>query len=163
MDGSHGSAICQEVTTTTTTLAAVFAELDAFGVDPGGLVLKPNMIVSGADSDDQAGAAEVADATVEVLTATAPPAVPGIAFLSGGQSNERACANLAAINARAAADGGAPWRLTFSFGRPLVEDALRAWRGVPDNVTDAQRELAGNCRHASEATSKGAVAAPMRT
>ena len=160
MDGNHRIAVCQEVTAST--LAAVFGELDAMGVDPRGIVLKPNMIVSGTGSEDQAEPAEVAHSTLQVLAATVPPAVPGIAFLSGGQSNERACANLAAINAQAAADGTAPWRLTFSFGRALVEDALRAWRGTVDNVADAQTELAGNCQRSSEASSKGSVAAPVR-
>jgi fructose-bisphosphate aldolase, class I len=159
MDGSHGIAVCQ--TATTSVLAAVFGELDALGVDPRGIVLKPNMIVSGTQHEDQAGPAEVARATLQVLTATVPPAVPGIAFLSGGQSNERACANLAAINAQAAADGSAPWRLTFSFGRALVNDALRTWHGVAGNVYDAQNELARNCQHASEASSTGPVSAPV--
>jgi len=159
MDGSHGIAVCQ--TATTSVLAAVFGELDTLGVDPRGIVLKPNMIVSGTQHEDQAGPAEVARATLQVLTATVPPAVPGIAFLSGGQSNERACANLAAINAQAAADESAPWRLTFSFGRALVNDALRTWHGVAGNVYDAQNELAHNCQHASEASSTGPVSAPV--
>jgi fructose-bisphosphate aldolase, class I len=159
MDGSHGIAVCQ--TATTSVLAAVFGELDTLGVDPRGIVLKPNMIVSGTQHEDQAGPAEVARATLQVLTATVPPAVPGIAFLSGGQSNERACANLAAINAQAAADESAPWRLTFSFGRALVNDALRTWHGVAGNVYDAQNELARNCQHASEASSTGPVSAPV--
>jgi fructose-bisphosphate aldolase class I len=161
MDGSHGIAVCQEVTTDA--LAAVFGELDALGVDPRGIVLKPNMIVSGTGSADQAGPAEVAHRTLQVLAATVPPAVPGVAFLSGGQSNGRACANLAAINARAATDAAAPWRLTFSFGRALVQDALGAWRGAAGNAAAAQNELAGNCRRASEASSEGSVAAdPLR-
>jgi fructose-bisphosphate aldolase, class I len=159
MDGSHGIAVCQAATTSV--LAAVFGELDALGVDPRGIVLKPNMIVSGTQHEDQAGPAEVARATLQVLTATVPPAVPGIAFLSGGQSNERACGNLAAINAQAATDDSAPWRLTFSFGRALVNDALRTWRGVAGNTDDAQNELARNCRRASEASSMGPVSAPV--
>jgi fructose-bisphosphate aldolase, class I len=159
MDGSHGIAVCQ--TATTSVLAAVFGELDTLGVDPRGIVLKPNMIVSGTQHEDQAGPAEVARATLQVLTATVPPAVPGIAFLSGGQSNERACANLAAINAQASADESAPWRLTFSFGRALVNDALRTWHGVAGNVYDAQNELARNCQHASEASTTGPVSAPV--
>ena len=96
-----------------------------------------------------------------MLTATVPPAVPGIAFLSGGQSNEQACANLAAINAQAAAGGTPPWRLTFSFGRALVSDALRTWHGVAASAEDAQNKLAANCRRASEA-SKGSVTAAVR-
>jgi fructose-bisphosphate aldolase, class I len=150
MDGSHSIEACRAATTAA--LSAVFAELDAMGVDPRGIVLKPNMIIPGTGHEDQAGPAEIARATLLVLTATVPSAVPGIAFLSGGQSNERACANLAAINALAAADAAA-WRLTFSFGRALVSDALRTWHGVADQAADAQRELAANCRRASEAAS----------
>ena len=152
MDGGHPIAACQAATRV---LAAVFGELDAMGVDPRGIVLKPNLIVLGVGHEEQAGPTEVARATLQVLTATVPPAVPGIAFLSGRQSNERACANLAAINAQAAADDTAPWRQTFSFGRALVEDALRTWRGVADNTEDAQRKLADNCQRASQASAAG--------
>jgi len=158
MDGSHGSAVCQQVTTST--LAAVFGELDAMGVDPRGIVLKPNMIVPGTQSQQQAEPAQVAHDTLQVLAGTVPSVVPGVAFLSGGQSNERACANLAAINALAATDDTAPWRLTFSFGRALVADALGAWRGAADNVADAQNELARNCLRASEASSQCPAAGP---
>ena len=154
MDGSHGIAACQAATTSV--LGAVFGELDTMGADLRGIVLKPNMVVSGTGHEDQAGPAEVAQGTLQVLAATVPPAVPGIAFLSGGQSNEQACANLAALNAQAATGGAPPWRLTFSFGRALVSDALRAWHGVPANATDAQNKLAANCRRASEAA-KGPV------
>lgn len=157
MDGGHGIAVCQAATTSV--LDAVFGELDTLGVDPRGIVLKPNMIISGTGSATQAGPAEVALGTLQVMTAAVPPAVPGIAFLSGGQSNDQACANLAAINAQAAAGGTPPWRLTFSFGRALVSDALRIWHGVAANAGDAQDKLAANCRRASEA-SKGPVAAP---
>ena len=158
MDGSHGIAVCQAATTSV--LDAVFGELGAMGVDPRGVVLKPNMIISGTGSEDQAGPAEVARDTLQVLTATVPPIVPGIAFLSGGQSNEQACANLAAINAQAATGGTPPWRLTFSFGRALVSDALRTWHGVAANAEDAQNKLAANCRRASEA-SRGSVTAAV--
>jgi fructose-bisphosphate aldolase class I len=158
MDGNHGIAVCQAATTSV--LDAVFGELDAMGVDLRGIVLKPNMIISGTENEDQAGPDVVALATLQVLTATVPPAVPGIAFLSGGQANEQACATLAAINARAVADGAPPWRLTFSFGRALVSDALRTWHGVAANTTDAQDKLAANCRRASEA-SRGPVTAAV--
>lgn len=154
MDGSHGIAACQAATTSV--LGTVFGELDTMGVDLRGIVLKPNMVVSGTGHEDQAGPAEVAQGTLQVLAATVPPAVPGIAFLSGGQSNEQACANLAALNAQAATGSAPPWRLTFSFGRALVSDALRTWHGVPANATDAQDKLAANCRRASEAA-KGPV------
>ena len=144
MDGSHGIAVCQAATTSV--LDAVFGELDAMGVDPRGIVLKPNMIVSGTENEDQAGPAEAARRTLQVLTATVPPTVPGIAFLSGGQSNGQACANLAAINAQAATGGTPPWRLTFSFGRALVSDALGTWRGVAASAEEAQNTLAANCQ-----------------
>ena len=152
VDGGHPIAACQAATRV---LAAAFGELDAMGVDPRGIVLKPSMIVSGVGHEEQAGPAEVARATLQILTATVPPVVPGIAFLSGRQSNERACANLAAINAQAAADDTAPWRQTFSFGRALVEDALRTWRGVADDTEDAQRKLADNRQRASRASAAG--------
>jgi fructose-bisphosphate aldolase class I len=155
MDGDHGIAVCEEATTRV--LGAVFGELAALGVDPRGIVLKPNMIVSGAASVGQAGPAEVAAATLRVLAATVPPAVPGAAFLSGGQSNEQACANLAAINEQA--DGTAPWRLTFSFGRALVSDALAVWHGVPAQAGAAQETLAANCRRASAAAGRPIAAA----
>jgi fructose-bisphosphate aldolase class I len=160
MDGNHGIAVCRSATARV--LDAVFGELDAMGVDPRGIVLKPNMIISGTENEDQAGPAEVAHDTLQVLTSTVAPAVPGVAFLSGGQSNEQACANLAAINAQGAAGGAAPWRLTFSFGRALVSDALGAWRGVAASAGDAQDKLAANCRRASEA-SKGSVTAAAGT
>ena len=156
MDGGHGIGICHAVTDSV--LEAVFGELDAMGVDPCGIVLKPNMVVAGAGCEDQAGPAKVARSTLQALAAAVPAGVPGIAFLSGGQSNERACANLAEINVQAAAAGEAPWRLTFSFGRALVSDALLTWHGVPANTADAQARLAANCQRASEA-SRGMVAA----
>jgi fructose-bisphosphate aldolase class I len=156
MDGAHTIAMCQAVTANT--LNAVFDELATMGVDTRGIVLKPNMVVSGADHESQVEPAEVARRTLQVLTATVPPDVPGIAFLSGGQPNERACANLAAINEQAALNDAAPWRLTFSFGRALVNDALNGWRGLTDNVAIAQEALAENCRRASEASSHRAAA-----
>ena len=157
MDGGHGIGDCQAATARV--LEAVFGELDALGVDPNGIVLKPNMVTAGAESGEQAGPAEVAHRTLDVLAAAVPSAVPGIAFLSGGQPSEQACANLAEINAQAAAAGEAPWRLTFSFGRALVSDALLTWRGVPANTADAQAALAANCRRASKASQPAVAAA----
>lgn len=126
------------------------------GVDPQGLVLKPNMVISGTSHDPQSEPEGVARHTLAVLRAHVPQTVPGIAFLSGGQSNERACENLQAINRKADDDGGAPWRLTFSFGRALVDDALRTWHGETGKVADAQAALAGNCSRASAACSPSA-------
>jgi fructose-bisphosphate aldolase, class I len=133
-------------------LGTVFEQIGLMGADPAGMVLKPNMVVDATGSGTQADPEEVARRTLRALRATVPAAVPGIAFLSGGQSNERACSNLAAINAAAAGDGGAPWRLTYSFGRALVSDALHAWRGDPGNVAEAQAALAANCARASAAS-----------
>jgi fructose-bisphosphate aldolase class I len=150
MTGAHGIAVCQTVTASV--LKALFDELHVAGVDPGAVVLKPNMVVAGAACPDQPDPAEVARRTLAVLNASVPHAVPGIAFLSGGQPTQRACANLRAINDRAQELGGAPWRLTFSFGRALVDDALRAWGGTDDGVTAAQQALAAACRQAAAAT-----------
>lgn len=148
MTGSHGIERCEAVTTEA--LEEVFGQLSLMGVDPAGMVLKPNMVIEADGSGTHAEPGEVARRTLAVLRATVPPEVPGIAFLSGGQDNERACANLAAVNA--AARGWAPWRLTFSFGRALVSDALHAWRGDPARVADGKAALAANCARASAAS-----------
>ncbi len=147
MTGDHTIDMCEAVTANT--LGPVFTEMDHMGVDPQGIVLKPNMVVAGVASGAAQSPEEVARRTLRVLRARVPAAVPGIAFLSGGQSNEQACANLAAINAEGGDD--APWRLTFSFGRALVDDALRIWAGDAANLDAAQRALADNCRRASAA------------
>ena len=123
MDGSHSLGDCAEQTATT--LSAVFDELSRAGVDVREIVLKPNMVVAGQGCDQQASADEVAAATLKVLTSGVPADVPGIAFLSGSQSNASAVANLAAIKSY----GEQPWRLTFSFDRALVDDVLVAWGG----------------------------------
>jgi len=154
MDGTDGTEVCEAATADV--LDVVFDEIDRMGVDPAGIVLKPNMVISGTGHDDQSGPGEVARRTLQVLRASVPTTVPGVAFLSGGQSNERACANLEAINRRSIEDGGAPWRLTFSFGRALVNDALRTWHGDPLNVADAQAALAANCARASAASDPAA-------
>ena len=150
MDGPHGAATCQAATASV--LDAVFDTLDLMGVDLRGIVLKPNMVIAGSGHPDPSAPDEVARRTLQVLRAHVPPTVPGIAFLSGGQTNERACANLAQINRRAREGGPPPWRLTFSFGRALVDDALRTWHGDPANVPAAQSALAANCGRAGAAT-----------
>jgi fructose-bisphosphate aldolase class I len=149
MNGDHGIAVCQAVTANA--LKELFDEMHVMGVDPRGVVLKPNMVVSGTGHSVQADPREVARRTLAVLTAWVPAAVPGVAFLSGGQSNQAASSNLRAINERAVGLADAPWRLTFSFGRALVDDALRTWRGATENVEAAQRALADNCRRAAAA------------
>jgi fructose-bisphosphate aldolase class I len=161
MDGNHDLATCKQATRVT--LRSVMSQLQLMGADPAALILKPNMVVPGSTRLAQTTPTAVAAATLYVLRSEVPAAVAGIAFLSGGQSNEQACANLAAINQRAAADGGALWPLTFSFGRALVNDALRTWHGERETVDDAQAALTANCRRAAAAaTSPGADPPPMR-
>ncbi|GAA0663712.1 fructose-bisphosphate aldolase class I [Streptomyces thermocarboxydovorans] len=133
MEGTHGIARCAAVTSDV--LQEVFAELD--GAELDGIVLKPNMVVPGRDSGETATPDEVAQATVSTLRAVVEEKVAGIAFLSGGQSAAQATANLAAMQRLEA-----PWPLTFSFGRGLVDPALAAWRGDPERVADGQQALA---------------------
>lgn len=135
MDGAHSIERCEEVTGAT--LARVFAELDSQGVLPEGMLLKPNMVLPGKESPEQAGIEEVAKATLRCLKRYVPAAVPGIVFLSGGQSDEAATAHLDAMN-RLAGDN-TPWRLSFSYGRALQAPALKAWRGSDANVKAAQQ------------------------
>ena len=133
MDGSHSIERSYDVTTAT--LHAVFHELFEQRVDPEGILLKPSMVMSGTDSSSQADVEEVAAATVRCMRATVPAAVPGLVFLSGGQSDERATGHLDAMNRL----GGAPWELSFSYGRALIAAALEAWRGEHGNSEAAQR------------------------
>ncbi len=123
MDADNSIEVCESVTDRT--LAAVFHELDRQKVLLEGMVLKPNMVVSGMLCTTQAGVAEVAERTVTLLKRRVPIAVPGIAFLSGGQSDELATAHLDAMNKI----GGFTWGLTFSYGRALQAAALSAWSG----------------------------------
>jgi fructose-bisphosphate aldolase, class I len=133
MDGGHNRGVCREVTSGVHT--AVRTELALLNIDLAGIVLKPNMILEGDGYARQSTPAEVADFTVGVLRAW-PGDLAGVAFLSGGQSPERATANLAAMQQHQT-----PWPLTFSFGRALVSPALSAWRGDPDRVADGQAAL----------------------
>jgi fructose-bisphosphate aldolase class I len=114
-------------------LKAVFAQLYAARVFLEGMILKPNMVVPGKKNPEQASPEEVAEATIRVLKRCVPAAVPGVAFLSGGQSDVEATANLDAINRL-----GGPWALTFSYGRALQAAALRTWAGSQENVRAAQ-------------------------
>ena len=139
MDGPnsrHGIERCHEVTEWV--LKAQFQELYDAGVNLEGMILKPNMIVPGQDCETQASVEQVADMTVRCLKACVPPAVPGIAFLSGGQSDELATAHLSAMNAMHVL----PWKLTFSYGRALQAAALQAWGGKSENVAAGQRAFA---------------------
>ncbi|MEM7424481.1 MAG: class I fructose-bisphosphate aldolase [Pseudomonadota bacterium] len=129
---SHDIARCEEVTRKT--LEAVFEHLAAHNVALDGIVLKPNMIISGKEAPVQASPDEVAERTVAVLKDCVPGEVPGIAFLSGGQSDTAATHHLSLMNAA----GPLPWKLTFSYGRALQAPALQAWGGRPENVAAAQ-------------------------
>ena len=140
MDGDHGIDRCEDVTTAT--LRTVFSELAAQRVALEGMVLKPNMVLSATDSAQQASVAEVADATLRTFHRVVPAAVPGIAFLSGGQSDELAAEHLNELNNR----GPQPWALSFSYGRALLAAALETWRGDDANVGAAQEALAHRAR-----------------
>jgi fructose-bisphosphate aldolase class I len=133
MDGAHTADRCFEVTEAT--LRALFAALAEHRVRLEGTILKPNMVVSGKKCPTQASVQEVAEKTVRVFKRTVPAAVPGIVFLSGGQSDEDATAHLNAMNAL----GGLPWKLSFSYGRALQAAPLKAWGGKPENVAAGQR------------------------
>ncbi len=133
MDGDHDIDRCFEVTEQV--LKATFDELFDAHVQLEGMVLKPNMIVPGKKSGKRASVAEVAEQTVTVLKLCVPAAVPGIAFLSGGQSDEDATAHLDAMNKL----GPLPWKLTFSYGRALQAAPQKAWAGKAENVATAQR------------------------
>lgn len=133
MDGPHTIERCEEVTTKT--LDLVFSELLEHRVALEGTLLKPNMVLSGKECPTQAGVGQVAESTVRVFRRVVPSAVPGIVFLSGGQSPEQATLNLSAMNALARN----PWELSFSYGRALQDPVLKAWKGDPGNVATAQR------------------------
>jgi len=132
MDGSHTIERCEEATAAT--LGAVFSELARHRVGIEGMLLKPNMVLSGKECPKQAGADEVAAATVRCLRRFVPAGVPGIVFLSGGQTPEKATEHLNAMNAL----GKHPWELSFSYGRALQDPVLKAWKGDPANVPAAQ-------------------------
>jgi fructose-bisphosphate aldolase class I len=132
-DGTH--TLEQSQKATGRVLQAVYTELHDQRVDYPGTLLKPNMVLSGYDADDRAGVQEVAEATLECFYKHVPAAVPGIVFLSGGQSDEDATAHLNAMNAL----GPHPWELSFSYGRALQAPALKAWEGKPENVEAARR------------------------
>lgn len=133
MDGVHTLSKSREVTYSV--LKTVFGELSSHRVDFAGMLLKPNMVHPGEDSPDKATAKEIAKATVEVLREVVPPEVPGIVFLSGGQSPSEAEENLREMNRLAET----PWELSFSYGRALQEPAMDAWGGKDENEAEAQR------------------------
>ena len=137
MAGNHSLQRCADVTEQV--LHAVFKQLRGQGVLLEGMLLKPNMVLPGLACAHQDTVDEVADATVTCLLRTVPAAVPGIAFLSGGQSAELASARLSAMNLRFKTR--LPWALTFSYSRAIQQSALDIWRGEPANVEQAQHAL----------------------
>lgn len=143
MDGdksTHDIDRCYEVTHWA--LRTLFRELADARVNLEGTILKPNMVIAGQKCPNQTSPEQVAEATLKCLKATVPSAVPGIAFLSGGQSDEAATQHLSLMNAL----GGAPWSLTFSYGRALQAAALKAWSGKSENVAAGQRAFTHRAR-----------------
>ena len=134
MDGNHD--IEDSFVVTEEVLHIVFSELYEQGVQFEEMILKPNMVLSGYDADNRAGVDEVASATVQCFLRSVPAAVPGIAFLSGGQSDEDATAHLNAMNQ--ILGDSKPWNLSFSYGRALQQPALKAWQGKDENISKAQ-------------------------
>ena len=148
MDGVH--SIDESFEITSRTLNMVFDQLDEHNVSLQGIVLKPNMILSGYECSYQASIEEVAEKTVNCLSAHVPSEVPGIAFLSGGQSDEDATLHLNEMNKYET-----DWNLTFSYGRALQQSALKAWSGKKENVTDAQEAFIEKAKANSLATVAG--------
>ena len=158
MEGKHSIDSCHEISQKTFT--KVFEELDKQRVYLEGIVLKPNMIVSGIGCSEQAGVEEVVDRTIEVLKATVPDDVPGCAFLSGGQSNENATAHLNMMNAKH--EGSLPWNLSFSYGRALQASALTTWSGKDENIPAAQEAFLQRAKFNGMAT-KGTYSEALET
>ena len=140
MDGSHDIGTCYDVTKAT--LVMLYNELFAMKVKLEGTVLKPNMVIAGKKSGSRTSPEEVAERTLKLFRETVPVAVPGIAFLSGGQSDEEATANLNAMNAA----GPHPWKLTFSYGRALQAAPQKAWSGKVENVAAGQAAFTHRAR-----------------
>lgn len=147
MSGVHDIRRCQEATEAV--LRCVFEQLASQRCLLEGMILKPNMITSGSECPARADAAEIAELTLQTLRRCVPSAVPGIAFLSGGQTGEEACANLDAMTR----GGPLPWELTFSFGRALQQPALQVWGGQASNVPAAQAAFLHRARMSSAARS----------
>ena len=137
MDGDHTLDRCAKVTEET--LHIVFDQLETQRIVLEGMILKPNMVVAGAKCPQQNSNEEIADATVRTLLRTVPAAVPGVAFLSGGQTGEQASARLSAMNSRF--KGRLPWALTYSFARAIQSPSMDIWHGEDANVPAAQKAL----------------------
>ena len=136
MDGDHTIEECRDVTHKT--LNAVFQQLDNQNVALSGIVLKPNMVLSGKDCTAQAGVAEVAEQTVDCFLDCVPASVPGVAFLSGGQTDEQATLHLNKMNQL---DVKVPWRLTFSYGRALQQAPMKTWSGDNSKTTEVHQQI----------------------
>lgn len=156
MNGEHTLERSGEVTEEV--LRTVFDQLYTQGVTPEGMILKPNMVLPGFTCPQQAGVDEVADATVKCLLRAVPAAVPGIAFLSGGQPAELASARLNAMNVRF--KSRLPWALAFSFARAIQQPALEIWKGDDKHVTEAQQALCHRAR-CNQAARRGEYDAAM--
>jgi fructose-bisphosphate aldolase class I len=139
MDADNTIERCYDVTART--LHTMFGELARQKVDLRGTLLKPNMVIAGKQCPDQASSQQIAEETVRCFLSHVPAAIPGIVFLSGGQSEVEATENLNAINRT-----GGPWPLSFSYGRALQQSALKAWAGVPENAEAAQAAFAHRAR-----------------
>ena len=135
MDGNHSIDLCYEASSAA--LKSLFSAMTESGVNIKGTILKPNMVTSGASCDSQASIQEVAEMTLQCLQENVPAELPGITFLSGGQSDINSTAHLDAMNKI----GGFPWKLSFSYGRALQQAALKAWLGKAENMPDAQAAL----------------------
>jgi fructose-bisphosphate aldolase class I len=144
MDGDHDIDRCYEVTQRV--LNKTFWELRVQRVALEGMILKPNMVIAGKKSAKPSSVEEVAEKTIRLLKACVPAAVPGIAFLSGGQSDEEATAHLNAMNRIGGLPSSLPWRLTFSYGRALQAAPQKAWSGRPENVAAGQRAFTHRAR-----------------
>lgn len=142
MDGTHTIDQCYE--TTVKVLRMLFTQLHMQRVNLRGIILKPNMIISGLDCPEQADVATVAEQTVQCLLECVPAIVPGVAFLSGGQSAELATAHLNAMHVKY--KGKLPWALTFSFARAIQQPAMDIWKGKEENIQPAQRALIKRAR-----------------
>lgn len=154
MDGEHTIEVCQDITTEV--LNAVFQALHVAEVYLPGILLKPNMVIAGKKCEVQATPEQVADLTVETLKQTVPSAVPGVVFLSGGQSEKEATLHLDLMNKR----HKLPWALSFSYGRALQASSLATWNGDAAKVADAQKVFA-NRAECNQAAAKGEYAVEM--
>jgi len=144
MDGDHDIDRCYDVTQRV--LNKTFQELRVQRVALEGMILKPNMVISGKKNPKQSSVEEVAEKTIRLLKACVPAAVPGIAFLSGGQSDEEATAHLDAMNRIGGLPSSLPWRLTFSYGRALQAAPQKAWSGKAENLAAGQRAFIHRAR-----------------